>query len=184
MNLDLTDKNALVCGSTAGIGKATAIQLAKLGATVTLVARDEEKLKETLIELAHDKGQKHNYFVATLIFAFLWAFWHFPLFFIKDYYQYQLIHSNVWFAINFMVSIFPMAINISWICQKNGGSIMAAIIFHFIINLSQEALEITQITKCIETIVLTFVAAFIVLSNKKMFFDKHILNPAYENNRK
>src|SRR5690606_6730451 len=64
MNLDLTDKNALVCGSTAGIGKATAIQLAKLGATITLVARDEEKLKETLIELPHENDQKHNYFVA------------------------------------------------------------------------------------------------------------------------
>src|SRR5690554_2901613 len=64
MNLDLTNKNAIVCGSTAGIGKATAIQLAKLGATVTLVARDEAKLKETLIELPHEKGQKHNYFVA------------------------------------------------------------------------------------------------------------------------
>lgn len=64
MNLDLTDKNALVCGSTSGIGKATAKQLAAMGATVTLVARDEEKLKETLIELPFEKGQKHNYFVA------------------------------------------------------------------------------------------------------------------------
>ncbi|MCT8338590.1 SDR family oxidoreductase [Flavobacteriaceae bacterium TK19130] len=64
MNLDLTDKNAMVCGSTAGIGKATAKQLAQLGATVTLVARNEEKLKETLIELDHKEGQKHNYYVA------------------------------------------------------------------------------------------------------------------------
>ncbi len=64
MNLDLTNKNALVCGSTAGIGKATATQLAALGATVTLVARNEEKLKETLIELPFEQGQKHNYFVA------------------------------------------------------------------------------------------------------------------------
>ena len=64
MNLDLTHKNALVCGSTAGIGKAIAKQLAKNGATVTLVARNEEKLKETLIELHHEKGQKHNYLVA------------------------------------------------------------------------------------------------------------------------
>lgn len=64
MNIDLTNKNALVCGSTAGIGKAIAKQLAKNGATVTLVARNEVKLKETLIELHHDKGQKHNYFVA------------------------------------------------------------------------------------------------------------------------
>lgn len=64
MNLDLTNKNALVCGSTGGIGKASALQLAKLGATITLVARDEEKLRETLIDLSYDKGQKHNYFVA------------------------------------------------------------------------------------------------------------------------
>lgn len=64
MNLDLTNKNALVCGSTAGIGKASAMQLAKLGATITLVARNEEKLKEVLIELPHDEGQKHNYIVA------------------------------------------------------------------------------------------------------------------------
>lgn len=64
MNLDLTDKNALVCGSTAGIGKAIARQLAAMGATVTLVARNEEKLKETLIELPFEQGQKHNYLVA------------------------------------------------------------------------------------------------------------------------
>ena len=49
MNLDLTNKNALVCGSTAGIGKATAMVLDKLGATITLVATNESKLKETLI---------------------------------------------------------------------------------------------------------------------------------------
>lgn len=64
MYLNLKNKNAMVCGSTAGIGKATAIRMAEMGATVTLVARDEEKLKETLIELPHEEGQKHNYFVA------------------------------------------------------------------------------------------------------------------------
>jgi 3-oxoacyl-[acyl-carrier protein] reductase len=64
MNLDLTNKNALVCGSTAGIGKASARQLAAMGATVTLVARNEEKLKETLIELPFEAGQKHDYVVA------------------------------------------------------------------------------------------------------------------------
>lgn len=63
MNLDLDNKNALVCGSTAGIGKASARQLAELGATVTLVARNEEKLKEALIELPFDNGQKHDYLV-------------------------------------------------------------------------------------------------------------------------
>lgn len=62
MNLDLTGKRAIVCGSTQGIGKASAIELALLGADVTLVARDEEKLKSVIKDL-NPKG-KHNYIVA------------------------------------------------------------------------------------------------------------------------
>lgn len=62
MNLDLTNKHALVCGSTAGIGKAAAIELALLGADVTLVARNEEKLKATLGEL--ERIGQHDYIVA------------------------------------------------------------------------------------------------------------------------
>ena len=115
---------------------------------------------------------KHSYFIATLIFALLWAFWHFPLFFIKGYYHYELAHANILFASNFMFSVFPMAFIISWICRKNSGSIIAAILFHFVINISQEALQMSQITKCIETGVLLVIAAVIVMFNKKMFFDK------------
>ena len=63
MNLDLQDKNALVCGSTQGIGKATAIALATEGASVTLIARNEEKLKTVLAELPND-NQEHSYIVA------------------------------------------------------------------------------------------------------------------------
>jgi len=44
MNIDLNGKRAMVCGSTAGIGLACAHELASLGASVTLVARNEQKL--------------------------------------------------------------------------------------------------------------------------------------------
>ena len=64
MNLDLSGKNALVCGSTQGIGKATALELAQMGASVTLVARNEQKLKAVLEELNTNKGQNHNYICA------------------------------------------------------------------------------------------------------------------------
>lgn len=64
MNLNLTHKNALVCGSTQGIGKASAKQLAELGANVTLVARNKEKLRHVLTELATNQGQSHTYIVA------------------------------------------------------------------------------------------------------------------------
>lgn len=59
MNLSLKNKHALVCGSTQGIGKACAMQLALLGANVTLVARNEEKLIETMGQLDQTQGQKH-----------------------------------------------------------------------------------------------------------------------------
>lgn len=62
MNLNLKNKNALVCGSTAGIGKATAIALAQEGVNVTLVARNREKLKELFAELPN--SENHSYIVA------------------------------------------------------------------------------------------------------------------------
>ena len=61
MNLDLSNRNALVCGSTQGIGKATAVALAKMGASVTLMARNEEKLQAVLSELDTSQGQSHRY---------------------------------------------------------------------------------------------------------------------------
>lgn len=62
MNLNLNNKNALVCGSTQGIGKATAMALAAEGANVTLAARNREKLKTVLAELPNPKN--HSYIVA------------------------------------------------------------------------------------------------------------------------
>ena len=64
MELTLTQKNALVCGSTQGIGKAVAFELAHLGANIILMARNEEKLRETLAELPASDGQKHQFVVA------------------------------------------------------------------------------------------------------------------------
>lgn len=62
MDFKLNNKYALVCGSTAGIGKATAIALANEGVTVTLIARNEDKLKATLAELP--RSNQHDYIVA------------------------------------------------------------------------------------------------------------------------
>lgn len=64
MNLDLSGKTALVCGSTAGIGNAIAKELAEMGATIILMARNEEKLKKCLDDLARTSNQEHSYVVA------------------------------------------------------------------------------------------------------------------------
>jgi 3-oxoacyl-[acyl-carrier protein] reductase len=68
MDLNLKGKRAVVCGSTQGIGKATAIELALLGASITLLARQETKLKETVKELSTHAGQTHDYLVADFNF--------------------------------------------------------------------------------------------------------------------
>jgi 3-oxoacyl-[acyl-carrier protein] reductase len=63
IDLSLLNKNAIVCGSTQGIGKSIAIELAELGANVTLVARNEEALKIVLAELDKSKNQQHQYLI-------------------------------------------------------------------------------------------------------------------------
>jgi membrane protease YdiL (CAAX protease family) len=119
---------------------------------------------------------RYNYLTASIIFSLLWALWHFPLIFVKDSYQYEIFHQNIWFGVNFFASIIPMGIIISWICLKNGKSVIAAIIFHFIINMSQEILEISQTTKCIQTVVLIIVVVVIATMEKEMFFSKNHLS--------
>lgn len=64
MEVSLKNKNAIVCGSTQGIGKAIALQFAASGANVTLIARNEQKLREVLRRLTASKEQKHNFMVA------------------------------------------------------------------------------------------------------------------------
>ncbi len=65
MNLSLTNKRCLVCGSTQGIGRAAAIVLARLGASITLLARDEAKLRTTQDILpSEDQGQANDWLVA------------------------------------------------------------------------------------------------------------------------
>ena len=64
MNLSLTGKTALVCGASQGLGLATAKELALLGATVILMARNEQRLIEAVSELNRTNGQEHRYLVA------------------------------------------------------------------------------------------------------------------------
>lgn len=64
MNLDLTGKTALVCGSTQGLGYASAVELALMGCNIVLLARNEAKLAEVMQTLPQKNGQQHQYLVA------------------------------------------------------------------------------------------------------------------------
>lgn len=64
MNLNLQNYTALVCGSSQGIGRASATELALLGARIVLLARNEDALKATCSELPSPNGQQHHYLTA------------------------------------------------------------------------------------------------------------------------
>lgn len=62
---ELRGKNAFVCGSTQGIGLATAVKLAEMGANVTLIARDEAKLNKIILPMSSSNTQHyHDHLVA------------------------------------------------------------------------------------------------------------------------
>ncbi len=61
MNITLKGKTALVGGSSKGIGKAIALQLAASGASVTVMARNENDLKTVVSQMDTTQGQKHSY---------------------------------------------------------------------------------------------------------------------------
>ncbi len=66
METSLVGKHALVCGASQGIGRAIALEFARLGASVTVLARDELKLRSALAELDHSHGQQHHVLVANM----------------------------------------------------------------------------------------------------------------------
>ena len=63
MDLNLSGKHALVCGASEGIGRATAIELAALGADVTLLARREDALRAAMAALPANETQRHGYLI-------------------------------------------------------------------------------------------------------------------------
>jgi 3-oxoacyl-[acyl-carrier protein] reductase len=64
MDTNLKGKNALVCGSSKGIGLAAAIELASLGANITLVSRSANVMASLTRQLDNDEGQHHDFLAA------------------------------------------------------------------------------------------------------------------------
>jgi len=66
MDLNLTNKTALVCGASQGLGLACANELALLGANVIVASRSDDKLRSVIKQLDTSAGQKHQFLVLDL----------------------------------------------------------------------------------------------------------------------
>lgn len=81
MELTLKGKNALVCGASRGIGYAIAMQFARMGANITMVARNQSLLERVVRDLDTSAGQQHQFIAA-------------------DFSQPQLLHEAVMTMVN------------------------------------------------------------------------------------
>lgn len=70
---------------------------------------------------------------ASLILGLFWGFWHLPLFLLPTGPHAE--HIPFW---PFTLSTVPLSILFTWLSQRTGGSLLAAILFHQLINFSLE----------------------------------------------
>ncbi len=152
--------------SFTGVGIGTAF------VTITLAAILEEVGWKGYCE--DSIGAYMNWFWESLIFGVIWSLWHLPLIFIEGTYHAGLM-VNPLFVVNFFVSAVPMGFIITWVYLVSDRSILACIIYHFVVNFLQEKIAMTPETKCVETIVVTVVAVILVIANRDMFFEtRHV----------
>ena len=83
-----------------------------------------------------------NALQSSLVVGGVWALWHLPLFFVVGSYQNQLGFGSLGFWL--YVGLLPLtAILYTWIFVNTSRSILAAILFHFMQNLTGELFELS-----------------------------------------
>ena len=106
---------------------------------------------------------------SSVMFGVLWALWHAPLFFMKGTYHYDLANMGAIYVINFFVSVIPAGIIANWLYYKHNRSIIAGILFHFVVNVVAINFSAAQFTKCIVTVIYIAFAILIILVDRKAF---------------
>ena len=115
---------------------------------------------------------RKTFFTACIIFAFYWAFWHFPLATIKWYYHSNLVAEWWLYSLNFVVSMFVFVFLINYFYLKSGRNIWVAVVFHTVANVSNELFATNPDTKLIQTWLFILFFMIVVYFDRKTFFEK------------
>ncbi|MGM0531104.1 MAG: CPBP family intramembrane glutamic endopeptidase [Bacteroidota bacterium] len=125
---------------------------------------------------------RFNLFTVSVIFAVFWAFWHFPLSFIKDYYHSNLVEEGLLYSINFVVSLIPFVIIINWLYYKTERNLLLPVIFHISAGFFNEIFATHPMSKVIQTVLLLIFSVFLLMTNKEFFFDRFSKSSSIHNN--
>ncbi len=105
--------------------------------------------------------RRWNAVTSSLVLGTIWALWHLPLFFIRDTLFYSHGAWSPWFW-EFTAQIIPLAVLFTWIFNNTRRSTLAAIIFHFMANVTADFANVTTGTNFYSTL-LWITAAMVVL---------------------
>ena len=115
---------------------------------------------------------RFNLLKTSLIFALYWAIWHFPLSTIKGYYHSNLVESGWIYSLNFIISMIPFVLIMNWIYYKSNRNILLTIIFHITAVFFNEIFATHPMSKVIQTGLLLFVSAYLLVAEKELFFNR------------
>jgi membrane protease YdiL (CAAX protease family) len=115
---------------------------------------------------------RFNLFATCIIFALFWGVWHAPLALIKGYYQSNLVATGLLSTLNFPVSIVPFVLIMNWLYYRTGRNIWIACIFHVTAGGFNELFATHPDSKVIQTAILLVVSAFVVVRERRLFFNR------------
>ncbi|GJH40116.1 CPBP family intramembrane metalloprotease [Capnocytophaga sp. HP1101] len=114
-------------------------------------------------------------FTSSVIFTVYWGLWHLPLFFVKDYYQSNVQAEGMLYTANFFVSLFTFVFIINWLYYKSGRSVLVAILFHLVANVSNEIFATHPDSKVIQTGLFAVLTGYILVKERWLFFGREVV---------
>lgn len=120
--------------------------------------------------------RRFNLFSTSMIFALYWVLWHLPLGFVKGYYHSNVMAEGALYSLNFVFSLFVFVILMNWLYYKAKRNILVTILFHLSANISNEIFATHPDSKVIQTGLLLIVVIFVLVKERKMFFNKEVLD--------
>jgi membrane protease YdiL (CAAX protease family) len=105
--------------------------------------------------------EQMNAVVASIVLGVIWAIWHMPLFFMNGTYQNELGIGTLSFW-QFCIFAVVFSVLITWVYNNNRSSTLSAALFHFIVNLTGNLIEISPTEELVRNILLVIITIIIV----------------------
>lgn len=104
---------------------------------------------------------RSNALTASLILGAIWGLYHLPLFYLAGTYHAAQGPWSLWFWL-FLAQVIPVTVIFTWIFNNTRRSTLAAILLHFMINLTAQLANLTERTNVIVTVLWVIAAGIVV----------------------